>query len=296
LKTDLDISPDEEVTVTQTNHLVEVQHMTHMNPEIKIRKLDKYHYLDLETGEIREFDLSDNRAGNQKSLKKTFKKLRYLINNNFSGAKNELHATLTYAENMTSHERLYKDFDKFMKRLRYSFEQRTSIDYICVVEPQARGAWHCHVLLRFNDLDKVYVPNNELAKLWRQGYVNIRTLKGVDNIAAYLSAYLSNIELPPEIGDWFIKSDIGKKQIKRVGDKVYLKGGRLHMYPSGVNLYRKSKGIKHPDRPKMPFKAVGDIVGSATPHYQQTYTIEKDDYKNTISFMQYNLKRSDTGK
>ena len=86
MKTDLVILPDEEVIVTQTNHLIEVQHMTNMNTEIKIRKLDKYHYLTLETGEIKEFDLSDNRADNRNSLRQTFKKLRYLIRGSTSVA------------------------------------------------------------------------------------------------------------------------------------------------------------------------------------------------------------------
>ena len=40
-----------------------------------------------------------------------------------------------------------------------------------------RGAWHCHVLLRFNSLDKVYIPNADIAKIWGQGFVSVKAMK-----------------------------------------------------------------------------------------------------------------------
>lgn len=286
------IGDDDLVTVTKMNHIVEVQHMQKMNRQAHIEKLDKYRYVDLATGEIKEFKLSENRAENFNSLRQTFKKLRYLINNNFSGSKNELHVILTYAENMTDTERLYKDFKRFMTRLRRKYENISSIDYISVVEPQQRGAWHCHVLMRFNDLKSIYIKNKDLADLWGQGFVQIKSLKDVDNIGAYLSAYLTDIELNDSN---VIAAAKNKMEIKTVDvegvSKKYIKGGRLPLYPSGMNLYRKSKGIKFPEREKLLYKNVKKIVGSAQPHYEKTYIVENDDFENTIHFQQYNLKR-----
>lgn len=287
------IIPDGDlVTVTKMNHIVEVQHMQKMNRKAHIKKLDKDRYIDLGSGEIKEFNHIENRSESFNSLRQTFKKLRYLINNNFTGAGNELHVILTYAENMTDIKRLYKDFEKFMKRLRYKYKDISSIDYISVVEPQGRGAWHCHLLLRFNDIDKVYIENSMLAELWGHGFVTIRSLKDVDNIGAYLSAYLTDVELTEENIISLVDTDyvIVVKEVNGQ-EKNIVKGGRLHLYPSGMNLFRKSKGIVYPERQRMKYKEIKKIVGSAEPTYQKSITVENDDFTNTINYEQYNLKR-----
>lgn len=286
------IPPDSLVTVTKMNHIIEVQHMEHRNVRANIKKLDKDRYLNLLTGEISEFEHSQNRQQNYNSLRQTFKKIRYLINNNFNGQSNELHVTLTYKENMTDTKQLYKDFDKFMKRLKYKCKDKTTVDYISVVEPQERGAWHCHVLIRFNEMDKIFIPNKTLADLWGLGFVKIKALKDIDNIGAYLSAYLADIELSGDNLGTLVeeKREVVTKQVEGK-EKRFVKGGRLHMYPPGMNLYRKSKGIVKPERQNMRYKDIKKIVGSAHPHYQKSYHIENDDFQNTISFVQYNTKR-----
>ena len=290
------ISRDDVVKVTKMNHIVEVQHMEKMNVRANIKKLDKDRYIDLSTGEIREFQHSETRKDNYNSLRQTFKKIRYLINNNFTGRGNELHVTLTYKENMTDSKRLYEDFKRFMTRLKRKYKNESSIDYISVVEPQERGAWHCHVLLRFNDLEKVYLSNDLVRELWEQGkIVSTKSLKNVDNIGAYLSAYLADVELT---GGTVAKAVEESREIieKEVDGqkKRFVKGGRLHMYPSGMNLYRKSKGMAFPDREDMKFKDIKKVVGSSQPHYQKSYHIQNEDFENTISFLQYNMKRNNT--
>src|SRR5699024_3425633 len=122
--------------VTEMNRLTEIQFMEKMNNKANIRKLNSDEYVLLETGEIKEFEKKENRSQSYNSLRQTFKRLRYLINNNFVGNKNELFLTLTYKENMTDPKKLYKDIEKFIKRLRYRFENESTIDYINVVEPQ----------------------------------------------------------------------------------------------------------------------------------------------------------------
>lgn len=289
---EVSLAPDDFVTVTEMNHIVEVQHMTKMNSKAHIKKLDKDHYVVIETGEIKEFQHSENRQGNYNSLRQTFKKLRYLINNNFVGSGNELHVTLTYKKNMTDTKQLYKDFKNFIERLRTYYKNEGSIDYLAVMEPQGRGAWHGHVLMRFNDLDKVFVKNKDMKDLWGHGFVTIKSLKEVDNIGAYLSAYLADVELTEDNFVGAVVAD-GEVQIKEVEGKRYIKGGRLHMYPSGMNLYRKSKGIIPPERQGMYFENIKKVVGAATPHYQKAIHIEDDekDFETTISYLQYNKKR-----
>lgn len=286
------ISPDDIVTVTNMNHLTEIQHMKKMNSKATIQKLNKDEYVNLSTGEIKEYKHIENRSESYNSLRQTFKKIRYLINNNFTGRKNELFLTLTYAENMTDTNRLYTDAKKFMMKLRYKYKNVSDIDYLSVVEPQGRGAWHIHMLIRFNALNSVFLPSDELADLWGHGYVTIERIQHVDNIGAYLSAYLSDVELTSD--NFFKAFEEGREIIEKEVDgekKKFVKGGRLHMYPTGMNLYRKSKGIAYPERKKMTYKNAKKIVGSAQPHYSNTYEIQSDDFENTIQFEQYNSKR-----
>lgn len=287
-----EISSSAYVTVTQAGSVVEVQYMEKMNHAATIKKISADEYVDLATGELKEFNHIENRSQSYKSLRATFKKLRYLINNNFSGRKNELFVTLTYKENMTDTKKLYSDLEKFNKKLRYQFKNSTTVDYLSVVEPQQRGAWHVHLLLKFNDLSSVFIPSSELAALWGHGFVKIKRVEGVDNIGAYLTAYLADLELTPETlavayqtGQGVVEKDVDGQK------KAFIKGGRLHMYPPGMNLFRKSKGVIYPEREIMTYAGAKKIVGSAEPHYKKKYEIQADDFSNTLIFEQYNLKR-----
>lgn len=288
---EVSISDGQFVKVKQMNHVVEVRHSSNANYKPNIKKLDNDRYIEISTGEIKEFKHSENRGENYNSLRQTFNKIRDLINNNFVGQANELHVTVTYAENMTDTVTLYKDFKRFITRLKRKYKNDSSIDYLTVIEPQGRGAWHGHVLLRFNKLESVFIENSELAQLWGLGFVSIKSLKDVDNIGAYLSAYLADVELTQDnVGQAFTKDGI--VQIKEVEGKKYIKGGRLHMYPPGMNLYRKSKGIVFPEVKEMSFSRVKKIVGAATPNYQKSITLEDDQHTIKHQYLQYNTKRS----
>lgn len=286
------ISPDSIVTVTEMNHLTEIQFMEKMNNQSNIKKLNSDEYVDLKTGEIKEFEKTENRSQSYNSLRQTFKKLRYLINNNFTGKRNELFLTLTYAENMTDPKKLYDDVRKFVMRLKYHFKDESTIDYINVVEPQERGAWHCHVLIRFNELGNIFIPNQEMADLWGHGFVTIKSMKNVDNIGAYLSAYLADVELTNENVSVAVQNGLTVVEKEINGEtKRFIKGGRLHLYPTGMNLYRKSKGVVSPERKKMKYSEAIKKVGSAKPHFVRTIDISTDTFENTIAYEQYNLKR-----
>lgn len=274
-------------------HISEIQYMEKMNLKPHTVKLSKHEYLVLETGEIKQYIHNENRSQNANSLRKTFKKLRYLINNNFIGASNELFLTLTYAENMTDNERLYTDVDKFVKRLRYRYKNQSTVDYLNVVEPQERGAWHCHMLIRFNDLEKIFIPNDELAKLWGHGFVTVKSMKKVDNIGAYLTAYLADVELTGDNDDLAYKDDT-KVVEKTVNgqEKKFIKGGRLYMYPSGMNLYRKSKGILPPERSRMHYEKAKEAIGAVNPNYFRRIDIETPEYSNVLIYEEYNTLRA----
>jgi len=183
-----------------------------------------------------------------------------------------------------------------MKRFRYRYKH--DVDYMSVVEPQGRGAWHCHLLLRFNGIDKIYIPNDEICSLWGNGFTHTDSLEGIDNIGAYLSAYLGDIEMTGEtIKDMYRNGhrNIEIKEVEKEGlTKKYIKGGRLHYYPPGMNIYRKSKGIKFPSEEYMKFSEVKKIVGSAKPTFTKTVIIRDDSTNrvlNEVTYQSYNLKR-----
>jgi len=182
------INPRALVKVTTMNHIVEVQYLEKWNTGATIRKLDSQRYLEISTGEIKTFERTENRAQGENSLRKTFNKLRELINTNFIGAPNELFITLTYRGDLQTNDtkRVYSDFKKFIMRLKYKYKGITSIDYINVLEPHATGNFHMHVLIRFNELKKVFIPNDELREIWGNGFVTIQSLKNVDNIGISL--------------------------------------------------------------------------------------------------------------
>jgi len=294
-KSEVCILPDDIVTVTKMNHLTEIQHMAKMNNSATIKKIDKDNYIDLSTGEIKQYTHIENRSESYNSLRQTFKKIRYLVNNNFTGRKNELFVTLTYAENMTDNKRLYSDMEKFIKKIRYKYKDRTDIDYLTIVEPQGRGAWHSHILMRFNGLKSAYVPFSEVSDMWGHGTVTVQRLQNIDNIGAYVSAYLADVELTEKTTITALQE--GREIVEREVNgesKKFIKGGRLHMYPTSTNLYRKSKGIEFPERKKMTYENAKKIVGSAKPHYSARYEIENQDFENTIQYQQFNSKRKNT--
>lgn len=297
------IKRSELVTLTKMGNVIELQHMAKRNSKPTILKLNKDHYVTLSTGEVKEYQHTENRSESKKELKSTFKRLRYYINNNFFGKKNELFLTLTYAENMQDTVKLQNDLEKFVKKLRYKFSDKckkawgvSSVDYITVVEPQGRGAWHAHILLRFNDLKTAYLDNKEVAKLWGHGFVKINRIDGneVDNIGAYLTAYLTDIELTEETAGAFLgkKMDIQEKEVNGV-QKKFVKGGRLQMYPVGMRIYRRSSGIKYPERETMTYADAKKVVGTYKPHYSKSYKITDDNgFSNQVSFAEYNQQRA----
>lgn len=280
--------------VTRMNHILEVVSLQRV-PDVSqfITRLSKEEYMLNETGEVLEYKQSEHRGQNIAGLKRTFKKIRRLINTNFCGAPNELFLTLTYAENMTDRERLYRDFDRFMKQLRYHYG---SMGYIAVIEPQGRGAWHLHVLLRLNGKDAAFLPHKELTAMWGHGFVWIRRLKVVDNIGAYLCAYLADLEVPDDAlivpGDVVTKEVVdkdGHKQTKR-----FIKGGRCHMYPPGMNIYRHSRDMLQPETIEMTYAEIKEIVGDCAPDYGCSVTISDDNGKqlNKVTYQNFNLKRT----
>lgn len=199
------------------------------NHEKKIMVLPNRKYMILDTGEVKDMDTSaENRQDNLRSVKMTMRKLRRLVAHNFRGGKKELWLTLTYRDHIIDPIVAYRDFKVFIKRLRKKYG---CLEYIAVIEPQASGRWHYHILLKTLDDRTLNIPNKKMEELWGHGFTTTKRLKCSDKIGNYVLAYVSNLELP---------------QSDNNTEKKYIKGARLYLYPKGIRIYRCSKGIDKP--------------------------------------------------
>ena len=269
--------------------------MDRRNRTARIRKIDSEHYMVLSSGEVKKFEHWKNRADGKNSLRKSVDKLSWLINANCSESENLLWITLTYAENMTDVKRLYCDWDKFWKRLKYHLKSE-SIDipeYIDVIEPQARGAWHHHVFLIWNH-KAPFIPNDIIAHKWGHGFCKTKVVSSVDNLGAYFSAYLC--DLPVEECESYNSEDVIEAEVSEEGKKVtkkFVKGARLDLFPKGVNFYRTSRGIKKPDSEYMPRCYADKRVEGLEPQHQASFRLTDEDssFSITVSKTYYNKRR-----
>lgn len=261
---------------------------------------------------------TENRSQSANEIRKTFKRLRALINTNVTDPRFCKFITLTYKENMTDCEKLRHDLQLFMKRFRYYINNLKNkkghllgldFEYISVIEPQERGAWHAHIIFVFNKQIR-FIDNSEVARIWSHGFTTTRRIDNVDNVGAYLTAYLADIEITDSVTNesiQYIQSDSSKINIKEcfvpcydsVGNpkgkekKKFIKGGRLHLYPKGFHLYRCSKGIKRPVTEYITYKEVLsrlDLKASLTFH-KSIYISNGEHFENTLTYLYFNNKR-----
>ena len=282
-----------------------MQKACHGTPCIKI---DKDHYCDTRTGEYFEYKHIENRSQSLQSIRHTLSMIRALINTNCVVPENIRWVTLTYKENMTDTKRLMKDYEHFWKRfLRWCAKQGyDKPEYITVQEPQGRGAWHIHAFFIWQS-KAPFIPNNEvLEKLWGQGFTKCKAVSDCDNIGAYFSAYLADMpvedveQLPAQEKEMCLSGSFKVEQKKFVADdgkekdKRFIKGGRLYLYPAGMNIVRRTKGIKDPIVETMPLFEAQKKVPAGTETFSRAYAILADNGTcvNVIRKSYYNSNRS----
>lgn len=274
-----------------------------------IQKIDRDHYVELSTGEVKEIVHHTSRADDMNSVKQSLRKLRDLINANITKPDRVLWVTLTYASNMTDNKTLYEDYDKFWKRFRYYLKKNNlpSAKYIAAAEPQARGAWHLHCFFIFEQ-KAPFIPNDTMQKLWQEGknndsgrgFTKTKGLRGIDNPGLYFTAYLSDMELSEAITAGNASGQIAEVEIEDEQNqrqkKAIVKGARLHLYRSGTNIFRHSKEIEKPQVSQTTEAEAQKVVGSAELTYEKTFTLTNEDGEilNFINYRQYNKARKNS--
>ena len=254
------------VSLTYMGNTCEIKYLELVISSAHTTRLSKEEYMVNSTGEIKQYatQKSKNRKEASNSLMKTFQNLRRLIMTNVTDNKMIRWVTLTYAENIQDPRQIYNDFRKFIMRFH---TYCGSFEYIACLEPQGRGAFHWHCLFIFTDRPAPFIPNCDLEKIWRHGFVKITSLKSADNVASYLCSYLTNAEISPDFDSYFdpkeiIKTTSGSKQ------HHYVKNSRLNMYPPYLNIVRHSRGIKQPLIQQMSLKEALEKVNGMSIKYQ----------------------------
>lgn len=290
----VEIQDNDKVKVKYCGNVIEVMYSEHTSKGGYITKVDKDHYIDNQTGELKQFDHNENRSQDLQNVAKSMQQGRDIINTNVVNCDNCLWVTLTYRENQRNTKKVLKDFENFNARLRSQFGK---YEYITCLEPQQRGAWHLHCILIF-DHKAPFIENKIIADAWKQGFVNINKLTSVDNVGAYLSAYLCDVEAS-EMSETDIKN-IGKQHIieKTIVDRTdgkektkrFVKGARLYLYPSGTHIFRWSKGIKKPTVEYSEYKKAKEKVSSAKLTYSKVVLLNDSDneFNNTLKYEYYN--------
>lgn len=242
------------VSVKSMGNIKQINICDRLNKGATIKPISKDEYMIVSTGEVKQVTHhARDRTDNLRNLEKTMRNLRDLINTNVTPCNiNRVRfVTLTYRENMQDSKRLYTDFSNFNKRFkRYILNQYKEIayEYIVCVEAQGRGAFHLHMIAIFSKPPS-FIQSQVLADIWQQGFVSIQALNGnIDNIGAYLTAYLSDVDIKSGIA---LTADLLKGEIREVQSeagesKHVIKGGRLKLLPVGINIYRCSRGILKP--------------------------------------------------
>ena len=298
-------NPNLPVKVTTMGNVIEVQYMSRRNNKQTVQMLPGgEQFVICSTGEVKDIEHHKTRKDNKKGLYKTFANARGVINANVTDVSKVRWCTLTYAENMTDTKRLYSDFVKFNKRFQYYCANKgySKPEYIVMMEPQGRGAWHAHLLYIWQDMKAPFIPNEEFRELWGHGFVRIKKLDNVDNVGAYLTAYLGDMELSEVNAEEFEKVTRGAT-IKQVeveeedGTKVtkaVLKGARLNLYPADFKMLRCSKGVKRPVEEMMYQDEVEKKVLGATKTL--TSAVQLNDTENGFDCViikeQYNTVRA----
>jgi len=106
--------------------------------------------------------------------------------------------TFTYQENMHDRDRIARDFDVMVKRLR---RVAPDFQYVCVFERQKRGAWHAHVavprvLSHYAYKGQLVRSYDLLRSMWRSiigggGNVDVSRNKRIARSSARLASYLA---------------------------------------------------------------------------------------------------------
>ncbi|MBT0793346.1 Rep protein [Bacillus cereus] len=189
---------------------------------------DKVH-IDFETGEIIENGIEVQKLESRmQSNIRARNEVRRIVLSNFDNKSKFM--TLTFRENLQDIEKANKCFTDFVRALNRDLSKKgiPKMKYIAVVEFQKRGAIHYHMIC-----DLKGFRAKRLWELWKNatrqydGGVDIKNIKQVDNLGAYVTKYMVK--------------DLEKVDERLIGKKAYQRSLNLDKPKQLVLNFRKEK-------------------------------------------------------
>lgn len=268
---------DSECKVVKTGNIIRVVSYMRLNRVSYIERLPAGQYLVKKTGEIKDIQRrAKTRSQNIRYVRQSMQHGRDMVNTNIRNLENCIWVTFTYAENMTDEKRLYLDFKHFNEAYR---KKVGKYKYITAVEPQGRGAWHMHCFFIFDH--KPWIDYNEIINTWGKGRVEVQRMYGdVDNLGAYVSAYLCNLPLQEKA------QSEGGHNLNVVTDRdghMYQKAQRMSMYPAGMQIFRYSRGLDKPEENFMDIVEAEEKVSSGKLTFDKLVKAEIETEKGTYT-------------
>lgn len=240
------------------------------NNLLKFKKIKDNKFVDIETGEIRQYKINEHKS--EESLKKSLKKAKLILQNNFFGRKNELFITLTYADLTYDIDAINRDFKNFWKKLK---RRNKNLEYFYVIEFQNRNCAHMHLLIKDMSGKSLFIEEQEIRKLWGKGYIFVeKTNKRIIEEYFYFDYSKSNIE---NLIDYMVKEETKE------------------MIPSNKKVYSKSRGIVAPKTVTMKSGEAEKMLNEK--NYvlinQKAFMVKSENGNtlNTIKIKSYKLKK-----
>ena len=266
------IKKDDYVKVTEylNKKELKIKNSSNQNNHLKnFVRLNKEEYLNKKTGEILKYAVNEKRT--KRAINNSMKKLNELLKNNFNGDKNEAFLTLTYEGVESDFDNAVKDMGNFWKKLKKEFQD---LEYVAVIEEQKRKSWHIHMLLKNMRHKSIYIPEEEIKRLWKKGNVSISkiTKRGIKNA-------LYEEEM----------SDYAEEPIEKV-IRYMCKLKSKENTPKSKKMYYKSRGMKFPKESKMKYDEALKLIDKCYLYYEKTVlvvSIKTDNIVNKIKLEIY---------
>lgn len=270
---------DDDVKVTKfKNGTAKITHIKTKNSNLSRYRRKGNEIVDTETGEITEIVITKFKT--DKTIRRTMKEtIRPLLENNFKGGNNELFVTLTFENNMNDFDELPRIFNNFWNRLCYKFK---NLDLACLYVKemqQNRQSWHYHFLMKEQNGKYLYIPNEQMQKLWGLGLTKTNRVTSADE---YIH---TEIDEEADMLDTF-NVPSGKFHIGKAIDymcKLRTKSGEI---PSNGRIHGKKGRLKAPKVSRMSYReASNTILKNATLIKEDTQLLKKADNDCIINYI-----------
>lgn len=275
----------------ETGNILRIVQYERLRRESYIVKLPGKQYCIKSTGEVLpEKNRAKTRNQNLRYVRQSMQHGRDMINTNVIDLQKTLWVTFTYAENMQDVKRVRLDFQHFKR----DYEKIVGkFKYIMAVEPQLRGAWHMHVFMIFDEIP--WIDYNDIIRVWGKGRVEVQRMYGdVNNLGAYVSAYLCNLPMQTEAQ---LK---GAHNLNTVTDRnghLYEKSRRIYMYPAGMNIFRYSRGLNKPIEEYVDIREAEKKASAGTLTFEKIANTEietdKGVYRNSYYTKYYSMPKTE---